>query len=210
MPNCFLEYHRILHTHQQCVSDTASLHLYHHLVFFSSFSNWIFFFSFHCWVLRVAQMVKVFAYNAGDPGSIPGSGRSPGEGNGNPLEYSCYNPGVTKSQTQLSDFTSTYYRYWSILRYKLYKYFFPVYRLSFHLLTSLGKMKFFHFDKAVLTNYSFEDYAFDVTSENPLPISRSQRISIFFPPKNSITLYTLWWFEFLFFFLNKARGLVSG
>ena len=27
--------------------------------------------------------------NAGDPGSIPGSGRSPGEGNGNPLQYSC-------------------------------------------------------------------------------------------------------------------------
>ena len=27
---------------------------------------------------------KAFAYNAGDPGSIPGSGRSPGEGNGNP------------------------------------------------------------------------------------------------------------------------------
>ena len=31
---------------------------------------------------------KVSAYNAGDPGSIPGSGRSPGEGNGNPLQYS--------------------------------------------------------------------------------------------------------------------------
>ena len=29
------------------------------------------------------------AYNAGDLGSIPGSGRSPGEGNGNPLQYSC-------------------------------------------------------------------------------------------------------------------------
>ena len=27
--------------------------------------------------------------NAGDAGSIPGSGRSPGEGNGNPLQYSC-------------------------------------------------------------------------------------------------------------------------
>ena len=27
--------------------------------------------------------------NAGDPGSIPGSGRSPGEGDGNPLQYSC-------------------------------------------------------------------------------------------------------------------------
>ena len=27
--------------------------------------------------------------NTWDPGSIPGSGRSPGEGNGNPLQYSC-------------------------------------------------------------------------------------------------------------------------
>ena len=32
---------------------------------------------------------KVSVYNAGDLGSIPGSGRSPGEGNGNPLQYSC-------------------------------------------------------------------------------------------------------------------------
>ena len=32
---------------------------------------------------------KTSAYNAGDPGSILGSGRSPGEGNGNPLQYSC-------------------------------------------------------------------------------------------------------------------------
>ena len=32
---------------------------------------------------------KESACNAGDPGSIPGSGRSPGEGNGNPLQYSC-------------------------------------------------------------------------------------------------------------------------
>ena len=31
---------------------------------------------------------KVSAYNAGGPGSIPGSGRSPGEGNGNPLQFS--------------------------------------------------------------------------------------------------------------------------
>ena len=31
---------------------------------------------------------KAFAYNAGDLGSILGSGRSPGEGNGNPLQYS--------------------------------------------------------------------------------------------------------------------------
>ena len=32
---------------------------------------------------------KVSAYKAGDSGSIPGSGRSAGEGNGNPLQYSC-------------------------------------------------------------------------------------------------------------------------
>ena len=60
---------------------------------------------------------KASVYNAGDPGLIPGLGRSPGEGNGTPLQYSCLeNPmdgawqatihGVTKSQTGLSDFTS--------------------------------------------------------------------------------------------------------
>ena len=38
---------------------------------------------------------KAAAYNAGDPGSVPGSGRSPGEGNGNPLQYSC--PPLPKS-----------------------------------------------------------------------------------------------------------------
>ena len=60
---------------------------------------------------------KVSAYNAGDPGSILGSGRSPGEGNGNPLQYSCLEypmdggtrwatvHGVTKSWRRLSDFT---------------------------------------------------------------------------------------------------------
>ena len=32
---------------------------------------------------------KESTYNGGDLGSIPGSGRSPGEGNGNPLQYSC-------------------------------------------------------------------------------------------------------------------------
>ena len=33
--------------------------------------------------------IKVSAWNVGDLGSIPGSGRSTGEGNGNPLQYSC-------------------------------------------------------------------------------------------------------------------------
>ena len=35
------------------------------------------------------SVVKNLPANAGDAGSIPGSGRSPGEGNGNPLQYSC-------------------------------------------------------------------------------------------------------------------------
>ena len=34
-------------------------------------------------------MIKKFAYQAGDMGSIPGSGRTHGEGNGNPLQYAC-------------------------------------------------------------------------------------------------------------------------
>ena len=42
--------------------------------------------------------------NAGYPGLIPGSGKSPREGNANSLQYSCLeNPMVTKSQTQLHD-----------------------------------------------------------------------------------------------------------
>ena len=60
-------------------------------------------------------MVKNLPVSAGDAGSIPGSGRSPGEGNGNPLQYSCLEipwteesgglqfMGSQKSQTQLSD-----------------------------------------------------------------------------------------------------------
>jgi len=34
-------------------------------------------------------VIKESTCNAGEPGSIPGLGRSPGEGNGNPLQYSC-------------------------------------------------------------------------------------------------------------------------
>ena len=57
---------------------------------------------------------KESACNPGDPGSIPGLGRSPGDGNGNPLQYSCQEksmdrgawratvPGVAKSRTRLN------------------------------------------------------------------------------------------------------------
>ena len=65
---------------------------------------------------------KASACNVGDLGSIPGSGRSPGEGNGNPPQYSCLeNPmdggawwatvrRVAKSRTRLSDFTFTLFQ----------------------------------------------------------------------------------------------------
>ena len=61
------------------------------------------------------SVVKNPPANVGDTGSIPGPGRSPGEGNGSPLQYSCLEDsmnrgawwatvhGVTKSQTRLSD-----------------------------------------------------------------------------------------------------------
>ena len=63
---------------------------------------------------------KVSACNTRDPGSIPGSGRSPGEGNGNPLQYSCLENsmdggawwatvhGAAESPKWLSDFTFTF------------------------------------------------------------------------------------------------------
>ena len=58
---------------------------------------------------------KESAYSVGDPGLIPGLGRSPGEGNGNPLRYPCLENlmdrgawwaavhGVAKSRVRLSD-----------------------------------------------------------------------------------------------------------
>ena len=71
----------------------------------------------HIWGFPGGSEVKASACNAGDLGFIPGLGRSPGEGNGNPVYYSCLeNPmdgeawwatvqGVAKSWTQLSDLT---------------------------------------------------------------------------------------------------------
>ena len=73
---------------------------------------------------------KVSSWNVGDPDSIPGSGRYPGEGNGNPIQYSQstpvflpgkshgqrslvgYTPLGRKSWTRLSDFTSFFLFKW--------------------------------------------------------------------------------------------------
>jgi len=62
-------------------------------------------------VLLIGLVIKNQPANAGDVGSIPGLGKCPGEGNGNPFQYSCLKNsmdrgawqttvnGVTKSQT---------------------------------------------------------------------------------------------------------------
>ena len=66
-------------------------------------------------VILASDMPTDDARNAGDLGSIPGLGGSPGEGKGYPLQYSCLENsmdctvhGVTKSRTRLSDFHYIY------------------------------------------------------------------------------------------------------
>ena len=76
-------------------------------------------------------MVKNLPANTGgsrDTSSIPGSGRSPGGGNGNPLQYACLENsmdrgawhvtvrGVTKGQTGLSDFTSLHFSIFRVVQ----------------------------------------------------------------------------------------------
>ena len=67
------------------------------------------------WGFRIGSVSKQSACHTGDPSSVPESERSPGEGNGYPLQYSCLEnpmhtgawratvPGVPKSQTRLSE-----------------------------------------------------------------------------------------------------------
>ena len=90
------------------------VHSFFHNVPFSKYSLSIYYMGLP-WRLSVKNLPS----NAGDAGSIPGSGRAPGEGNSNPLQYSCLgNPmdrgaggfqsmGSQKSQTQLSDSIAT-------------------------------------------------------------------------------------------------------
>ena len=79
-------------------------------------------------------MVKNLTANTGDVGSVPGLRRSPGEGNGNPVQYSFLeNPteggawqataqGVAKSQTGLNDFTFTFFPFLCTQYFHLFTY----------------------------------------------------------------------------------------
>ena len=89
-------------------------------------------FPFILWGFPGSSDGKVSACNVGNLGSIPGSGRSPGEGNGNPLQYPCLeNPvdggtwqatvhRVAKSRTRLSNFTFTFHFQRHIFEYYLF------------------------------------------------------------------------------------------
>ena len=102
------------------VSCPATILFLKHNCSFKWFSFWnVFFLEIDLIIIFPGGSdVKVSAYSVGALSSIPGLGRSPEEGNGNPLQYSCQeNPmdggalwatvhGVTKSQTWLSDFTT--------------------------------------------------------------------------------------------------------
>ena len=55
------------------------------------------------YIYKRGSEVKASACNAGDPGSIPGMGRSPGEGNGSPLQYSCMGREVKSERVEISD-----------------------------------------------------------------------------------------------------------
>ena len=80
--------------------------------------------------LNCGSEVKALASNAGDPGSIPGLGRSPGEGNGNPLQYSCLESpmnggslvGHSPQGRKESDMAERLHFHFTIVYYKFFPY----------------------------------------------------------------------------------------
>ena len=107
------EYHFMIH---KDLSYIQNIYLYVHEIFLRDVDLLPIGYSFLMLSIVYGSDGKDSAYNAGDLGSIPGSGRSLREGNGNPLPYSCLENsmdrgawqdiahGVAKSWTWLSDF----------------------------------------------------------------------------------------------------------
>ena len=137
---------------------------------------------------------KASAYNAGDPGSIPGLGRSPGEGNGNPLQYSCQeNPmnggacqvtvhGVAKNRTRLSNFTSLPPRKSNC--FHTYKNVF----LKLIIITCIIYLSLFYFKSNTFVNCQFFFQMFKHTKYFIVSICSSQNL-----PQPSILFSSLDW-----------------
>ena len=131
--NIYWRYGKIMKTVKQFTKCTAKRQQKLKIVLkIFTFSSWIYAFcylfivpillSLHIWTQGLDfpdnSYGKEFSCNAGDPGLIPGLGRSPGEGNGYPLQYSCLENsmdrrtwramvhGVKKNQTRLNNFYS--------------------------------------------------------------------------------------------------------
>ena len=107
MTNYFSSDSTNVYSYWQCMSVLVDLYPTQHLVLSDSLT----FNSQAIVEFPDSSVGKEPTCNSGDPGSIPGSGRSPGEGIGYPLQYSglensmdCIAYGVTKSQTRLSSF----------------------------------------------------------------------------------------------------------
>ena len=108
------------HTAQVCTDSCVNLNkFWSHILHWQS-TNFLFYICTHLFYICNTSPPdsdgKQYACNAGDQGLIPGSGRSPGEGNGYSLQYSCLENsidggvwqatvhGVTNSHTQLSGY----------------------------------------------------------------------------------------------------------
>ena len=113
--------------------------LCHLCLAFVASSDWATVICHVIWCFLIGSGGKESACNVGDLSLIPGSGRSPGEGNGNPHQYSCLeNPmdggvwqatvnGIAKSWTWLSDFTFIIMYHFSLAGFKT---FFPLHFTS--------------------------------------------------------------------------------
>ena len=70
-------------------------------------------------------------YNVGDPGSIPGSGSSPGEGNGNPLQYYCLENPMDRGIYQIRSVAQSCHIYIYVICHIYYIYYIYICHMSY-------------------------------------------------------------------------------
>ena len=165
--------------------EEVSIHLLHScfLIGLFVFFCWVAGVLYIHWILDpslIAQLVKEYSCNAGDLGSVPGLGRSPGEGKGNPLQYSglensmdCIVHRVAKSQMWLSNFHFHLQDMWFANIFPhLVCYLFTV------LLVAFDAQKFLILIKSNLALFSIVAYAFDV-KQDTIALSKVMKVSCY-------------------------------